>query len=71
MAKGNHLDLRGTERNYLIIFPLARFLLFPTSEKPMLPINIKIPLQADIPESEMTKMQSSAQFKSCQPQQIL
>lgn len=35
-----------------MLFPLAGFKLFPTSEKPMFLINIKMPLQADIPESD-------------------
>ncbi len=40
-----------------MLFPLAGFKLFPTSEKPMFLINIKMPLQADIPESDrVTKM---------------
>lgn len=34
------------------LFPLAGFKLFPTSEKPMFLVNIKMPLQADIPESD-------------------
>lgn len=34
-----------------LLFPLAGFKLFPTSEKPMFLINIKMPLQANIPES--------------------
>jgi multidrug efflux pump subunit AcrB len=34
------------------LFTLAGFKLFPTSEKPMFLINIKLPLQADIPESD-------------------
>ena len=36
-----------------LLFSLAGFKLFPTSEKPMFLINIKMPLQADIPESDM------------------
>lgn len=40
-----------------LLFPLAGFKLFPTSEKPMFLINIKMPLQADIPESDrVTKL---------------
>lgn len=40
-----------------LLFPLAGFKLFPTSEKPMFLINIKLPLQADIPESDrVTKL---------------
>lgn len=40
-----------------MLFPLAGFKLFPTSEKPMFLINIKLPLQADIPESDrVTKL---------------
>lgn len=40
-----------------MLFPLAGFKLFPTSEKPMFLINIKMPLQADIPESDrVTKL---------------
>ena len=35
-----------------LLFPLAGFKLFPTSEKPMFLINIKMPLQANIPESD-------------------
>ena len=35
-----------------LLFSLAGFKLFPTSEKPMFLINIKMPLQADIPESD-------------------
>jgi multidrug efflux pump subunit AcrB len=39
------------------LFTKAGFKLFPTSEKPMLLINIKMPLQADIPESDrVTKL---------------
>jgi len=39
------------------LFPLAGFKLFPTSEKPMFLINIKLPLQANIPESDrVTKL---------------
>lgn len=40
-----------------MLFPLAGFKLFPTSEKPMFLINVKMPLQADIPESDrVTKL---------------
>ncbi len=40
-----------------MLFPLAGFRLFPTSEKPMFLINIKMPLQADIPETDrVTKL---------------
>nr|WP_314492004.1 efflux RND transporter permease subunit [uncultured Chryseobacterium sp.] len=40
-----------------MLFPLAGFKLFPTSEKPMFLVNIKMPLQADIPESDrVTKL---------------
>lgn len=40
-----------------LLFPLAGFKLFPTSEKPMFLVNIKMPLQADIPESDrVTKL---------------
>ena len=40
-----------------LLFSLAGFKLFPTSEKPMFLINIKMPLQADIPESDrVTKL---------------
>ncbi|MCG2618021.1 efflux RND transporter permease subunit [Terrimonas sp. NA20] len=40
-----------------LLFPLAGFKLFPTSEKPMFLINVKLPLQADIPESDrVTKL---------------
>ncbi len=35
-----------------LLFPLAGFKLFPTSEKPMFLINIKMPLQANITESD-------------------
>jgi len=35
-----------------LLFPLAGFKLFPTSEKPMFLINIKMPLQANISESD-------------------
>jgi multidrug efflux pump subunit AcrB len=35
-----------------LLFSLAGFKLFPTSEKPMFLINIKMPLQANIPESD-------------------
>ena len=35
-----------------LLFSLAGFKLFPTSEKPMFLINIKLPLQANIPESD-------------------
>ncbi len=35
-----------------LLFSLAGFKLFPTSEKPMFLVNIKMPLQADIPESD-------------------
>lgn len=35
-----------------LLFPQAGFKLFPTSEKPMFLINIKMPLQANIPESD-------------------
>jgi len=35
-----------------LLFPMAGFKLFPTSEKPMFLINIKMPLQANIPESD-------------------
>ncbi|AYM99263.1 efflux RND transporter permease subunit [Chryseobacterium sp. 3008163] len=39
------------------LFSLAGFKLFPTSEKPMFLVNIKMPLQADIPESDrVTKL---------------
>ena len=39
------------------LFTKAGFKLFPTSEKPMLLINIKMPLQTDIPESDhVTKL---------------
>ncbi|WP_419699278.1 efflux RND transporter permease subunit [Mucilaginibacter sp. NFX135] len=39
------------------LFTLTGFKLFPTSEKPMFLINIKLPLQADIPESDrVTKL---------------
>lgn len=42
------------------LFPLAGFKLFPTSEKPMFLINVKMPLQADIPESDrVTKLLES------------
>jgi multidrug efflux pump subunit AcrB len=40
-----------------LLFPLAGFKLFPTSEKPMFLINIRLPLQANIPESDrVTKL---------------
>ncbi|MCU7552876.1 efflux RND transporter permease subunit [Chitinophagaceae bacterium LB-8] len=40
-----------------LLFPLTGFKLFPTSEKPMFLVNIKMPLQADIPESDrVTKL---------------
>jgi len=40
-----------------MLFPFAGFKLFPTSEKPMFLINIKLPLQANIPESDrVTKL---------------
>ncbi|MFW0716390.1 efflux RND transporter permease subunit [Pedobacter sp. N23S346] len=40
-----------------LLFSLAGFKLFPTSEKPMFLVNIKMPLQADIPESDrVTKL---------------
>lgn len=35
-----------------VLFPLAGFKLFPTSEKPMFLVNVKMPLQADIPETD-------------------
>ena len=35
-----------------VLFPLAGFKLFPTSEKPMFLINVKMPLQANIPETD-------------------
>jgi multidrug efflux pump subunit AcrB len=35
-----------------MLFPLAGFKLFPTSEKPMFLVNVKMPLQADIPETD-------------------
>lgn len=35
-----------------LLFPLAGFKLFPTSEKPMFLVNIKMPLQANILESD-------------------
>jgi multidrug efflux pump subunit AcrB len=39
------------------LFTKAKFKLFPTSEKPMFLVNIKMPLQADIPESDrVTKL---------------
>ena len=39
------------------LFTKAGFKLFPTSEKPMFLVNIKMPLQADIPESDrVTKL---------------
>src|SRR6185436_18196861 len=39
------------------LFTLTGFKLFPTSEKPMFLINIKMPLQADIPEGDrVTKL---------------
>ncbi|WP_343317698.1 efflux RND transporter permease subunit [Sphingobacterium multivorum] len=39
------------------LFPMAGFKLFPTSEKPMFLINIKLPLQTNIPESDrVTKL---------------
>lgn len=42
------------------LFTKAGFKLFPTSEKPMFLINIKMPLQADIPESDrVTKLVES------------
>lgn len=35
-----------------LLFPFTGFKLFPTSEKPMFLVNIKMPLQAGIPESD-------------------
>lgn len=43
-----------------LLFPLAGFKLFPTSEKPMFLVNIKMPLQAAISESDrVTKLVES------------
>lgn len=46
------------------LFPLAGFKLFPTSEKPMFLINIKMPLQADIPESDRVAKLVEKELKS-------
>ncbi|MEO6231841.1 MAG: efflux RND transporter permease subunit, partial [Ferruginibacter sp.] len=47
-----------------MLFPLAGFKLFPTSEKPMFLINIKMPLQADIPESDRVTKLVEAELKN-------
>lgn len=47
-----------------LLFPLAGFKLFPTSEKPMFLINIKMPLQADIPESDRVAKLVENELKS-------
>lgn len=46
-----------------LLFPLAGFKLFPTSEKPMFLINIKMPLQANIPESDRAARLVEAELK--------
>ncbi|WP_313186917.1 efflux RND transporter permease subunit [Sphingobacterium siyangense] len=46
------------------LFPLAGFKLFPTSEKPMFLVNIKMPLQADIPESDRVARLVEKELKS-------
>ncbi|PWG81409.1 efflux RND transporter permease subunit [Pararcticibacter amylolyticus] len=46
------------------LFPLAGFKLFPTSEKPMFLVNIKMPLQADIPESDRVAKLVEKELKS-------
>lgn len=46
------------------LFPLAGFKLFPTSEKPMFLVNIKMPLQADIPESDRVAKLVENELKS-------
>ncbi|WP_293943854.1 MULTISPECIES: efflux RND transporter permease subunit [unclassified Sphingobacterium] len=46
------------------LFPLAGFKLFPTSEKPMFLINIKLPLQANIPESDRVTKLVEQELKS-------
>jgi multidrug efflux pump subunit AcrB len=47
-----------------LLFPLTGFKLFPTSEKPMFLVNIKMPLQADIPESDRVTKLVEAELKS-------
>ncbi|MVT10040.1 efflux RND transporter permease subunit [Chitinophaga tropicalis] len=47
-----------------LLFPLAGFKLFPTSEKPMFLVNIKMPLQADIPESDRVTKLVERELKS-------
>lgn len=47
-----------------MLFPLAGFKLFPTSEKPMFLINIKMPLQANIPESDRVTKLVEAELKN-------
>lgn len=47
-----------------LLFPLAGFKLFPTSEKPMFLVNIKMPLQADIPESDRVAKLVEKELKS-------
>lgn len=46
------------------LFQLAGFKLFPTSEKPMFLVNIKMPLQADIPESDRVARLVEKELKS-------
>jgi len=46
-----------------LLFPLAGFKLFPTSEKPMFLINIKMPLQANIPESDRAAKMVETELK--------
>jgi len=46
------------------LFSLAGFKLFPTSEKPMFLVNIKMPLQADIPESDRVTRLVESELKN-------
>lgn len=46
-----------------LLFTQTGFKLFPTSEKPMFLINIKLPLQADIPESDRVTKLVEAELK--------
>ncbi|MEZ2442849.1 efflux RND transporter permease subunit [Chitinophaga sp. RCC_12] len=46
------------------LFTQTGFKLFPTSEKPMFLINIKMPLQADIPESDRVTKLVEAELKN-------
>lgn len=47
-----------------LLFPFTGFKLFPTSEKPMFLVNIKMPLQADIPESDRVTKLVESELKS-------